>query len=976
FRRVAEGLTYADPALSVVSNLTGQLAAAGELKDPGYWVRHVREAVQAGLVAALRKDRPEADTFLAALAKLHVRGTDVDWAPLYAPVDARRRVDLPTYAFQRDHYWLELAAAAGTPARADGYVEDEVEARFWEAVEREDLESLSVELGAGSAADGGALGEVLPVLSSWRRQRRESSTIGRWMYRESWKPLTGLAPAAFDGTWWVVAPAGEAPYPWVGAAVAALEERGAHVVRIAVGRDEARRDVLARKLRELLDGEGESDLGGHPQGVLSLLALDDSEGSVHPTVATGLEGVLALLQALGDAEVAAPLWAATRGAVTTGRSDRLTAPAQAAVWGMGRVAALEQPQRWGGLVDLPATPDERAGLRLADVLGAASGEDQVAVRGSGVFGRRLVRAPLGDVPAGEWSQARSQGWPQGRAPEWSSRGTVLVTGGTGALGGHVARWLAAAGAEHLVLTSRRGPDAPGAPELRAELAEMGARVTVAACDAADRESLARVLAAIPADVPLTGVFHTAGVLDDGVLDGLTAERFATVFRPKAQAALNLHELTRDSEHLSAFVLFSSVAGSLGIGGQGNYAAANAFLDAFAEHRRSLGLPAVSLAWGPWAGGGMAADGGVVEQRVRDSGMPAMAPDLAVAAMAAVLAGTGSAPHAVAAAGASAPAGTAAITLADVAWDQYAPTYSMARPCHLFDQLTGPDGPAAGAAATTGRDSGPARGAAPSHDSLAEQLAALPAAERERALLDLVRDRVATVLGYPATKTVDATRPFKDLGFDSLTAVELRNLIGAASGLHLPATLVFDHPTPAALAGHLRGELLDGLAPEGAGTTAATSVAAAAAVDGDPIAIVAMSCRFPGGVRSPEELWRLLHDGKDAIGDMPEDRGWNVDALYHPDPDHAGTSYVREGGFLHDMAEFDADFFGISPREALAMDPQERAGIDPATLRGSRTGVFSGTNGQDYEDVLRTAPDRGEGYLGTGNAASVVSGRLS
>ncbi|MFD0417102.1 type I polyketide synthase [Streptomyces sp. NPDC127108] len=1011
FRAVAQGLAYQDPKLPVISNVTGEPADTAQLKDPDYWVRHIREAVrfhdglgaltaqgvstllelgpdsvltamahdtitdpaaQAGLVAALRKDRPEPATFLAALAQLHARGCDVDWTPLYTPVAARRRVDLPTYAFQRDHYWLDLSASAAAVARGGGLGVDEVEARFWEAVERGDLESLSAELGAEGEAEGvAALGEALPVLSSWRRQRREASTVGRWLYQEAWKPLTGLAPAAFDGTWWVVAPADADAHPWVAAATAGLESRGARVALIPVRPDENRRDILGAKLRELLADQAESG-ADHPQGVLSLLALDASEGSAHPTVSVGLEGVLALLQALGDADVAAPLWAATSGAVTTGRSDRLTAPAQAPVWGMGRVAALEQPQLWGGLVDLPEHADERSRLRLADALAAAStsGEDQVAVRGSGVFVRRLARVPsadaaLGDAPSvGEWSPAG---------------GTVLVTGGTGALGGHVARWVARAGAGHVLLTSRRGLEAPGAPELRTELEELGVRVTVAACDAADREALARVLDGIPDDVPLTGVFHTAGVLDDGVLDGLTAGRFATVFRPKAQAALNLHELTRDHEQLTAFVLFSSVAGSMGIGGQGNYAAANAFLDAFAHHRRSLGLPALSLAWGPWAGGGMAVDGGVVEQRVRDSGMPSMAPDLAVAAMAAALA---------AAARSDAHTGpvTAAVTLADVDWDVCAPTYALARPNHLFDQLTRADGP-------TGPSTADARGAAASTAPdtatlpLAERLATLPAAERDRVLLDLVRDRVATVLGYPATKTVDATRPFKDLGFDSLTAVELRNLIGAAGGLHLPATLIFDHPTPEALAAHLRDELLGDIAPLG-GDTPEPARGRAGAVDGDPIVIVSMSCRFPGGVRSPEDLWRLLSDGRDAIGDMPDDRGWNVDSLYHPDPDHAGTSYVREGGFLHDMADFDADFFGISPREALAMDPQqrllletswelfERAGIDPATLRGSRTGVFSGTNGQDYEDVLRTAPDRGEGYLGTGNAASVVSGRLS
>ncbi|CAM5237049.1 SDR family NAD(P)-dependent oxidoreductase OS=Streptomyces alboniger OX=132473 GN=CP975_27340 PE=4 SV=1 [Streptomyces alboniger] len=980
FRKVAQGLTYEAPSLPIVSNLTGRMATAEELQDPDYWVRHVREAVrfheglttlaadgvttvvelgpdavltamahdtlttleaQAGLIASLRKDRPEADTFLRALAQAFVRGSTVDWAPLFTPTDTRRRVDLPTYPFQHHRYWLEdtpLAPVSLTSA-------DEGEARFWKAVEEGDLAGLAAELGAEGSDT--ALDELVPVLSSWRRQRRQDAAVERWLYQESWKPWTELAPAAFTGTWWVVVSEDGERHPWAAAAVAALEERGARVRRIPVAGEELERGALARRVRELIrEGDGEAS----PRGVLALLALDDFASAAHPAVAVGLEGVLALVQALVDVDVEVPLWVATSGAVSTGRSDRLTAPSQAAVWGMGRVAALEQPRLWGGLVDLPAEPDERARKRLADVLGAAAGEDQVAVRGSGVFVRRLVRVSPGAGAAGAAGAAGE--------PGWSPRGSVLVTGGTGALGAHVARWLVREGAEHVVLTSRRGPEAPGAGELTAELEELGARVTVAACDVADREALAELLAAIPADVPLTGVFHTAGVLDDGVLDGMTAERFATVFRPKVQAAQNLHEVTRENENLSAFVLFSSVAGSLGVAGQGNYSAANAYLDAFAAHRQSLGLPAVSLAWGPWAEGGMAVDGGVVERRARESGMPLMAPEPAVAAMARAV-----------------TVGAPAVTVADVEWERCAPGYGTARPCHLFDELPEARRPAAEG---TGTD------AATSPSSFADRLAALPAAERARELLTLVRTRTATALGYPQSRTLDVTRPFKDLGFDSLTAVELRNLLEAATGLRLPATLVFDHPTPAALADHLRGELLGTQHDDDPSAASHGSPAA----DDDPIAIVSMSCRFPGDVRSPDDLWRLLSEGRDAIGDMPEDRGWNVDTLYHPDPDHPGTSYVRQGAFLYDADEFDAGFFGISPREALAMDPQqrllletgwelfERAGIDPTTLRGSRTGVFSGTNGQDYEDVLRNAADRGEGYSGTGNAASVVSGRLS
>ncbi|MER5363619.1 beta-ketoacyl reductase, partial [Streptomyces sp. NPDC002785] len=323
----------------------------------------------------------------------------------------------------------------------------------------------------------------------------------------------------------------------------------------------------------------------------------------------------ALVQALGDVGFDAPLWLATRGAVSVGRSDGLVDPVQAQVWGLGRVAALEHPERWGGLVDLPEVVDDRVLVRLAGVLAGAGGEDQVAVRASGVFGRRLVRASA-SVVAGS-------GWRPGP-------GSVLVTGGTGALGAWVARWLVGLGAEHVVLTSRRGLGAPGAGELRDELVASGARVSVVACDVADREALAGLLAGLPAEFPLTAVVHAAGVLDDGVLDGLGPERFAGVLRAKAGAAVHLDELTRGLG-LSAFVLFSSVSGVLGAAGQANYGAANAFLDALAERRRAEGLPATSIAWGPWAEGGMAADE-VLDQRMRRAGLPPMDAGLAIGAL--------------------------------------------------------------------------------------------------------------------------------------------------------------------------------------------------------------------------------------------------------------------------------------------------------------------------------------------------------
>ena len=335
--------------------------------------------------------------------------------------------------------------------------------------------------------------------------------------------------------------------------------------------------------------------------------------------------------------------------------------------------------------------------------------------------------------------------------------------------------------------------------------------------------------------------------------------------------------------------------------------------------------------------------------------------------------------------------------------------------------------------------------------LRDRLTGLPAGEQVSVLLELVCTLTASVLGHASSEAVHEGKPLRELGFDSLMAVELRNRLTDETGLRLPATLVFDYPTPAALADHLREQILtpvftqapkldqpppsrgaplwpayrptardeaidqdlwitgadvDNLGHKAPGpqvsghsSTLRNSQLGGQAdtigvgpvsveVNDDPIAIVAMSCRYPGGVRSPEELWQLVAAGRDAVGDFPTDRGWNVDSLYDPDPDQLGKSYAQEGGFLHDVGYFDADFFGISPREAVAMDPQQRllleiswelfehAGIDPHRVRGSQCGVFVGTTGQDYPVLLQQAAERFDGYLITGNGGSLVSGRLA
>ncbi|MEU7191700.1 SDR family NAD(P)-dependent oxidoreductase [Streptomyces sp. NPDC045369] len=541
--------------------------------------------------------------------------------------------------------------------------------------------------------------------------------------------------------------------------------------------------------------------------------------------------------------------------------------------------------------------------------------------------------------------------------------SALITGGTGTLGGLVAGHLVVSGrAEHVVLTSRSGPGAAGAAALAARLAQAGASVRVAACDAADRRELAVVMAAIPAQAPLRTVVHTAGVLDDGTVGSLTVQRVARVLRPKADGAWNLHELTRGLvPDLEDFVLFSSSAAAFGVPGQGNYVAANAFLDALAAERRASGLPGVSLGWGLWAEvSGLT--GQLAESdrsRLSRGGALALSADEGLALLDLCLA-----------------RGEALLVPSrlDLAGLRAQAARSAEIP-PLWRALVG---------AGSGRRSAAGAGDAGA-DSLHQRLSGLSGQERTRLLTDLVRTHAAAVLGHASAEAVEPGRAFTDLGFDSLTAVELRNRLSTATGLRLPATLVFDYPNPAALAGHLKTRIIgNGDGPDAnplpTGTTQQTS--------GEPIAIVGLACRFPGGVNDPEEFWRLLADGTDAVSRFPDDRGWDVEALYDPDPDSVGTSYTREGGFVGDAGGFDADFFGISPREALAMDPQqrqvletswealERAGIDPSALRGSQTGVFVGGFASAYGIGVATGDEGAEGNLTTGFATSVLSGRVS
>nr|WP_281262404.1 type I polyketide synthase [Allonocardiopsis opalescens] len=925
---LAEALAHIRPAAPAVPmrSTVDNAPVTGPSLDAAYWVRNLRETVRFHeaaealraegstvfiecsahpvLVPALAEGQPGLGTlrrddggpgrFRRALAEAHVLGVPVDWRP-----GGSRLLRLPGHPFQRERFW----PAAPPPATA-------ADGPLWAAVDAGDPARFAQMVGL----DPQVAEQALPALADWRAGERERRAAADWRYRTEWVRRPEPAPAALAGTWLLAAPAEPAGpvRAWVAAAAAAIRDAGARAVPVHLTADRlADRTATAAVLR--------AAAGGPAAGVVSFLAM--AAAGPAADAAPGLAATAGLVQGLAAAGFTGALWPATTGAVEPSGARN---PAQAAVWGLGRVLALESPQLWGGLVDLPEQASAEAARRLAAALAAADGEDQLALTATGRWAPRL----------------RARAAPAGR---WRPHGTVLVTGGGGALAGHVAQVLAAGGAEHLVLAGRREPDPEATAALDARLAAAGARVSRRSCDVADRAALAALLDEFGDG--LTAVVHTAAELDDGLVDELTEPRIRRALRAKAVGAAKLHELTAHLD-LDAFVLFSSVSAGFGIPGQGNYAPGNAYLDALAAHRRAEGRPATSIAWGPWAGGGVARPGSVLDNMARH-GLRPMDPRTAASLVLEV-------------------PDEAAVAVVDLDPERFLPAYTAARHRPYTAEL-----PAAARAA-----------AQPAPDGLRGRIAGRAGAERSAAVQEAVRAHVAAVLGHTRPEAVDDGRSFSALGLDSLTGVELRNRIGRDAGVWLPATAVFDHPTPAALARRVLAEL-DGAAPQ-----AATAARAPERADADPVVIVGVSCALPGGVRGPEDFWELLRTGTDAVTEFPADRGWDLPALFDPDPDRPGRSYSRSGGFLAGAGDFDAAFFGISPREALAMDPQQRlllehswgalenAGIAPAELRGSATGVFVGMSPQDYAGAAAAAAASVEGYALTGTAPSVASGRIA
>ncbi|MEV4397352.1 type I polyketide synthase [Nonomuraea sp. NPDC049607] len=687
--------------------------------------------------SSLRRHEGGGRRFLLSMGELHAHGTFVDW-PAVLPPDGGVAY-LPTYAFRHQSYWLRPSAAARA-ADDDG---------FWSMLRDASPGDLARRLDV----DASAVDAVVPALTRLRQRQRDESVLRRWRYEMAWHPVppSPVGDPSGLGRWLVAVTAGTAGDPLPGRIADDLTAHGAQLVTVELA--DADRTRLAEQIRHACSDAPVT-------GVLSLLGLDQDAHPEFPPLTRGAAATVTLMQALSDAGTTAPLWVVTSGAVAVHASDEVRDPGQAWLWGLGTVAALEQPATWGGLVDVPALPDPEDLACLRAAIAGAGGEDQIAVRAHASHARRMIRALPDDRDS---------------AP-WRPHGTVLITGGTGGIGRQLARRLALQGADHLILLSRRGPDAEGAGDLQAELSATGSTVSVVACDITDPDALRAALDRLPH--PLTAVIHTAGVAaPDRLITEQTLADVARIADPKVSGTLALHEVLRDHSP-EVVVLFSSGAAVWGQHGQAPYAAANAFLDAFAAHRRAAGLPATSIAWGAWGGGGMV--DAAVGDRLARIGVRIMPPDLAAEALS----------HALAA-----PDRQHVVT--DIEWDRFAPAYSLSRPRPLVSAV--PEYAQALATDTTA--------AAGAQDTdLRRRLDPLSPAARQDALVAHIRAEAVKIRGLAGVEAVGPDKNFLEVGFDSLGAVELRNVLNRITGLRLPATLVFDQRTPANLARYLLAEL--------------------------------------------------------------------------------------------------------------------------------------------------------------------------
>ncbi len=973
FEIYADGFKFSAPERILVCNRTGAALGRNATLDGSYWRRHARQPVefakgvatlaelgctvllevgpQPVLTAAalrawpdpatapkaipsLRRNRSDHRQLTEAVAAAYTAGHLPDFASL-AP-EAAHKVDLPTYPFQHRQYWFRDRQSAISPKQDDASRTEAV--RLLEDGRIDELAALLDGVGLAGASQSTA--EVLKKLAAQHNGQRNAQTIADARYEIRWDESgQSSATDVGEGTAWLLIGDNDAV---MAPLTEALTARGHRHRALGLPVSDADEERLVGELRAAVEDEpglrilnvGALDAAADRAGASSMRSLLRMQHRV-------LGGTQRLFRAASTAELRVPIWVVTRGAQHIADTDTV-APEQTTLWGFCRVAALEFPQVWGGLADLSGGGADDWPELIRRIVTAAPGEDQIALRETGVHVPRLVRRT---------------GAPNPGALELRSDATYLVTGGLGSLGLEIAGYLAAHGARQLVLTSRRAPGEAAQRQIDAMREQHGCEVRTVAADVADPHDVARLLAAVQDELPpLAGIVHAAGENSTVTMGALDSTEMDRVFAGKVWGAWYLSEAIADLK-LDFFLTTSSISSVWGSFGQSAYAAANAFLDGLTWRLREQGLPGVSVNFGPWSAG--MADPEARAQLER-RGVRTLSPADALAGMADVMAGAGST--------------TPEAVVARVDWSRFLPIYLQTGRRALLAEVA--------------REVPESMSAAPDSTAstrLVAELTAAPVQQRKKLVLEYLRDAVAEVTRVDSAE-IREEAGFFDLGMDSLMAVELRRRLEQAVGAELPVTLAMDYPRIADVADYLLSDVLRLNEREGVKTALQPASLSGSATD-EPIAIIGFACRFPGSP-DPDAYWDVLSHGVDTIREIPEDR-FDIDEFYDPDQQTPGKIYTRSGGYLESIDGFDPEFFGISPREALWIDPQqrlmleiaweglERAGYSPASLRGSRTGVFVGVAANEYSLLLSNdSVESLEAHFITGNALNAISGRVA
>lgn len=926
-----DSIAFNVPRLRIISSMTGQ-AIHAEMGDLHYWKDQVNAPMQ--VEKALSVVSEKSDSLLLAigpgtgnklemmknLGQLYVKGIFIDWKGVNSDTK-RKKVVLPKYPFQRQFYWL-----------------DESRSR------RSELSQLK-------------------------------EPVSQWLYEVEWR-IKSFASPLVEGKLntqeqWLIF----ADKQGLGEAVAAqLESNGASCTLVFAGTDFIRESLGRYHI--------DSSQLKHYQNVFIELMLDQvTLGNIlfcwgldsTPIEETNLNtlqqdqkmvcgSALLLVQSVACLALhkSPKLSIVTRGGCAVEKQEGEINIAQWPLLGLAKVIKSELPELRCSTIDLdssdiPRGYTEEAKEIFQELVCAefeSEFENEIAYRQSIRMVSRLVESTIPDFNTDNETLKIS--------PEKS----YLITGGLGGLGLLCARKFAENGAKSLILIGRKGIKSEQEQQVISGLISDGVMIHVAQVDVSDAQGMNDLFVSIETSMPpLGGVVHSAGVLDDGIVIEQEWSRFTKVFSPKIDGAWNLHQNTKKLD-LDFFVLFSSASSVLGIPGQGNYSAANSFLDGLAHYRRHNGLKALSINWGPWDEIGMAVADQVTNNLSRVSGVEFIEPEKGIEVLMSLL-------------GSNQPQQT----VAPFDWSEIS-TLMKSRVISplLKDFIQHENG---------GQD-------AAHYDSvkLLQKLQGKKGGERKKILEKYLLKEVRQVLGLEESKTIDSQQPLQELGLDSLTAVELRNIVARGINKEVPVSVLFDYPSVDALIQFLDQETQDNFSIDNR-SKADTALRAGLDLESDPvlntisIAIIGTSCRFPGHSNSLSSYWDLLKNGIDGVEDLKNKR-WDIDSYYDPDPEVPGKMIVRRGGTVDDIELFDAPFFGMSSKEATTLDPQQRllletswesietAGYSPAKLSGLKGGIFVGAGPNDFfqQHASQIESTEIDGYLCTGNSTSVLAGRLS